>query len=88
MATAPDQNSGLICPVREGLRDRNDLDFPTGGADDIANGLADQKSCHRSNEGNGTGLGIGFILTNDMIFLHAPIVAPEGHRAAKGNSLG
>jgi len=69
------------------LRDRKDLKFLTGCTDDIPNGFAHQKPCYRGYEGNRPGLGVRFILSHDTIFLYAPIVAPEGHRAAKGNSV-
>jgi diguanylate cyclase (GGDEF)-like protein len=42
----------------------------------------------RRYEGNRAGLRVRFVLSHDTIFLYAPIVAPEGHRAAKGNSVG
>ena len=75
-------------PVRHpGSRNRNDLKFLTGYTDDIPNSFAHQRLCHWGDEGNGTGLGVRFVLSHDMIFLHAPIVAPEGHRAPKGNSV-
>ena len=69
------------------LRDRKDLKFLTGCTNDIPNGFAHQKPCYRGYEGNRAGLGVRFILSHDTIFLYAPIVAPEGHRAAKGNSV-
>src|ERR1700736_3975853 len=74
-------------PVRDVLRDRNDLKVLTGCADFIPNSLAHQKPCHWGYEGNGTGLRVRFVLSHDMIFLHAPIVAPEGHGAPKGDSV-
>ena len=69
------------------LRDRNDLKLLTGCTDYIPNSFAHQKPCHWGYEGNRTGLGVRFVLSHDTIFLYAPIVAPEGHRAAKGNSV-
>jgi hypothetical protein len=30
---------------------------------------------------------VRFVLSHDTIFLYAPIVAPEGHRAPKGNGV-
>ena len=74
-------------PVRDVLRDRNDLKVLTGCADFIPNSLAHQKPCHWGYEGNRTGLRVRFVLSHDTIFLYAPIVAPEGHRATKGNSV-
>jgi hypothetical protein len=74
-------------PVRDMLQDRNDLKVLTGCADFIPNSLSYQKPCHWGYEGNRTGLGVRFILSHDTIFLHAPIVAPEGHRAPKGNGV-
>jgi hypothetical protein len=38
-------------PVRDMLRDRNDLKVLTGCADFIPNSLADQKACHWGYEG-------------------------------------
>jgi hypothetical protein len=70
------------------LRDRNDLKLLTGRADFIPNSFAHQEPCDRGYEGNRTGLGVRFVLSHDMIFLHAPIVASEGHRALKGYSVG
>ena len=70
------------------LRDCNDLELLTGRADYISNSFAHQKPCHRGYERNGTGLRVGFVLSHDTIFLYAPIVAPEGHRAPKGDSFG
>src|SRR6202142_4628340 len=64
-------------PVRGVLRDRNDLKVLTGCADFIPNSLAHQKPCHWGYEGNGTGLGVRFVLSHDTIFLYAPIAAPE-----------
>jgi hypothetical protein len=43
-------------PVRDVLRDRNDLKLLIGGTDYIPNGFAHQKSCHWAHEGNRTGL--------------------------------
>jgi hypothetical protein len=59
-----------------------------GWADYIPNSFAHQRLCHRRQEGNGAGLGIRFVLSHDTIFLYAPIVAPEGHRAAKATVSG
>src|ERR1700687_2601327 len=70
------------------LRDRNDLKLLTGCADFIPNSFAHQKPCHWGYEGNRTGLRVRFVLSHDTIFLYAPIAAPEGHRAPKGNSVG
>jgi hypothetical protein len=70
------------------LRDRNDLELSTGHADDIPNGLAHHKACHRGYEGNRTGLGVRFVLSHDVVFLYAPVVAPEGHRAPEGDGIG
>jgi hypothetical protein len=72
-------------PVQDVLRDRNDLKVLTGCADFIPNSLAHQKPCHWGYEGNRTGLRVRFVLPHDTIFLHASIVAPEGHRAPEGN---
>src|SRR5216683_2741170 len=69
------------------LRDRNDLKLLTGCTDYIPNSFAHQKLCHWGYEGNRTGLRVRFVLSHDIIFLYAPIVAPEGHRAPKGNSV-
>src|SRR5271154_4744220 len=69
-------------PVRDVLRDRNDL---TGCADFIPNGVTHQKPCHWGYERNRTSLRVRFVLSHDTIFLHASVVAPESHRAAKGN---
>jgi hypothetical protein len=69
------------------LRDRNDLKLLTGCTDYIPNSFAHQRPCHWGHEGNGTGLRVRFVLSHDMIFLHAPIVAPEGHGAPKGDSV-
>ena len=77
-----------MLPVRALLRDRDDLKLLTGGVDNIANGFAHQRSCHWGYKGNGAGLGVRFIFSHDTIFLYAPIVAPERHRAPKGNSAG
>src|ERR1700712_5757766 len=77
----------LLAGSHHPLRDRDDLKFLTGEADDVADGLAHQQLGYRGNEGNRTGLGVRFVLSDDMIFLHAPVVAPEGHRAAKGNGV-
>src|SRR5258708_5812636 len=74
-------------PARDVLRDRNDLKVLTGCADFIPNSFAHQKPCHWGYEGNRTGLRVRFVLPHDTIFLHASIVAPEGHRAPKGNSV-
>src|SRR6185369_15191923 len=57
-----------LCLVR-GLRDRNDLELLTGCADHIPNSFAHQRPCDGGNEGNGTGLGVCFVLSHDMIFL-------------------
>ena len=70
------------------LRDRNDLKFLTGCADDIPNSFAEQRPRHGRYKGNRTGLGVRFVLSHDTIFLDAPVVTPEGHRAAKGNNVG
>jgi hypothetical protein len=43
---------------------------------------------HRGDEGNRTGLGVGFVLAHDAIFLYTPVAAPEGHRAAEGDDVG
>src|SRR5450631_1720179 len=80
------QDLGLR-PVRDALGDRNDLELLAGCADFISNGFADQEPCDRGHERNGTGLGVRFILSHDSICLHAPITAPEGHGAAKGNGV-
>src|SRR5205085_11621900 len=56
-------------------------------ADFIANSFAHQKPCYWWYEGNRTGLGVRFVLSHDTIFLYARIVSPEGHRAAKGDSV-
>jgi hypothetical protein len=69
------------------LRDRNDLKLLTGCTDYIPNSFAHQKPRHRRYEGNRTGPGVRFVLSHDTIFLDASIVAPEGHRAPKGNSV-
>ena len=69
------------------LRDRNDLKLLTGCADDIPNSFAHQKPCYWGYEGNRTGLWVRFVLSHDTIFLYAPIVTLEGHRAPKGNSV-
>jgi hypothetical protein len=74
-------------PVQEVLRDCNDLKLLIGCTDYIPNSFAHQKSCHRRYEGNRAGLRVRFVLSHDTIFLYAPIVAPEGHRATKGNSV-
>src|SRR5712672_4818289 len=79
---------GAIWPRRVVLRDRNDLKFLTGCAGFIPDRFADQKPCDRGYEGNRTGLGVGFVLSHDAIFLYAPIAAPESHRAAKGDNVG
>ena len=70
-----------------GLRDRNDLKLLTGCTDYIPNSFTHQRPCHWGYEGNGTGLWVRFVLSHDMIFLHAPIVAPEGHGAPKGDRV-
>src|ERR1700676_4698127 len=69
------------------LGERNDLKLLTGCTYYIPNSFAHQKPCNWAYEGNRTGLRVRFILSHDTIFLYAPIVAPEGHRAAKGNSV-
>jgi hypothetical protein len=69
------------------LRDRNDLKLLTGCTDYIPNSFTHQKPRHRRYEGNRTGPGVRFVLPHNTIFLYAPIVAPEGHRAPKGNSV-
>ena len=69
------------------LRDRNDLKLLTGCTDYISNSFAHQKPRYRRYEGNRTGLGVRFVLSHNTIVLYAPIVAPEGHRAPKGNSV-
>ena len=69
------------------LRDRNDLKLLTGCTDYIPNSFAHQKPRHRRYEGNRTGLGVRFVLSHNSIFLYAPIVAPKGRRAPKGNSV-
>jgi hypothetical protein len=69
------------------LRDRNDLKLLTGCTDDIPNSFAHQEPCYWGYEGNRTGLRVRFVLSHDMIFLHAPIVAPEGHGAPKGDGV-
>ena len=74
----------VLCGV---LRDRNDLKLLTGCADDIPNSFAQQKPCYWGYEGNRTGLWVRFVLSHDTIFLYAPIVTLEGHRAPKGNSV-
>src|SRR6266481_2904596 len=65
-------------PVRDVLRDRNDLKVLIGCANFIPNSLAHQKRCHWGYEGNRTGLRVRFVLPHDMIFLHTSIVALEG----------
>src|ERR1700737_1203980 len=75
-------------PVRDVLRDRNDLKLLTGCADFIPKSFTHQEPCHWGYKGNRTGLGVRFVLSHDTIFLYAPIAAPEGHRTAKGNSVG
>ena len=69
------------------LRDRNDLELLTGCSDYIPNGFAHQRPCHWGYKGNGAGLRVSFVLSHDTIFLHAPIVALEGHRAPKGDRV-
>jgi hypothetical protein len=66
------------------LRDRYNLKFLAGCIDNIADGFAHQRPCHWGYEGNRAGLRVRFVLSHDMIFLHAPIVTPEGHRTPKG----
>jgi|ERR1700682_984293 len=70
------------------LRDCNDLKLLTGRADYIPNSFAHQKPCHWGYERNRTGFRVRVVLSHDTIFLDAPIVTPEGHRARKGNSVG
>jgi hypothetical protein len=53
----------------------------------IPNSFAHQKRCHWRYQGNRAGLGVRFVLSHDTIFLYAPVVAPEGHRAPKGNGV-
>ena len=74
-------------PVQAVLRDRNDLKFLTGCTDYIPNSFAHQEPRHRRYEGNRTGPGVRFVLSHHTKFLYAPIVALEGHRAAKGNCV-
>jgi hypothetical protein len=69
------------------LGDRDYLELLTVFADYIPNGFAHQKRCHWGYEGNRTGLGVRFVLSHDTVFLYATIVAPESHRAPKGNSV-
>ena len=76
-----------LTPPTGVLRDRNDLQLLAGCADDIPDSLAHQKPCHRGYERNRAGLGVRLVLSDDMIFLYAPIVTPEGHRVPKGNSV-
>jgi len=64
------------------LRDCNNLKLLTGCTDYIPNSFAHQRPCHWGYEGNRTALRVRFVLSHDTIFLYAPIVAPEGHRAA------
>jgi hypothetical protein len=54
-------------PVRDGLRDRNDLKLLTGCANFIPNSSAHQKPCHWGYEGNRTGLRVRFLLSHDTI---------------------
>ena len=72
----------------QGLLDRNDLELLTGRADHIPDSLAHQSPRYRGHKGNRTGPGVGFILAHDPVFLDAAVVAPERHRAAKGDHLG
>src|SRR3981081_2134302 len=58
-----------------------DLKLLTGCADDIPNSFAHQKPFYWGYEGNRTGLWVRFVLSHDTIFLYAPIVTPEDHRA-------
>ena len=74
-------------PVRDVLRDQNDLKLLTGCADFIPNSLAHQKPRHWGYEGNRASLRVRFVLPHDAIFLHASIVTSEGHRAAKSNRV-
>ena len=74
-------------PVRDVLRDRNYLKLLTRCVDFIPNSFAHQKPCHWGYEGNRTGLRVRFVLSHDTIFLYAPIAAPKGHRAPKGDPL-
>ena len=76
----------LTCPTE--LRDRDDLQFLTGRTDDIADSLAHQRPRHRGYKGNGAGLRVGLVLSDDAIFLHAPVVTTESHRAAEGDGVG
>ena len=55
-----------------GLGDRNDLKLSTGCTDYIPHSVSHQRPCHWGHEGNGTGLGVRFVLSHDMIVLHAP----------------
>jgi hypothetical protein len=54
------------------LRDRKDLKFLTGCTDDIPNGFAHQNPCYRGYEGNGTGLGVRFVLSTIRYFCIRP----------------
>ena len=71
----------------DALGDRDDLELLSCCADHIPNRLAHQKPRHRGYEGYRTGLGVRFVLSHDAIGLHASVVAPEGDRAAKGDSV-
>lgn len=41
-----------------------------------ANGFTHQRPCNWGYDGNRTGLEVRFVLSHDVVFLHAPIVAP------------
>ena len=84
--SGPFQTPAVSCPGL--LRDRNDLKLLIRCVDFIADSLAHQNPCHRGHEGNGAGSRVRLVLSDDMIFLYAPIAAPEGHRAAEGDSVG
>jgi len=59
------------------LRDGNDLELVIACACDIPDGFPHQELCHRGHERDRSGLRVRFVLPDDAIGLHPPVIAPE-----------
>lgn len=79
----------MLCPTREGgkLRDCDNLELLTANPHDISDGFAEKGLCNWRSKRDRTGLWVGFVFSNDAIFLHATIGPGEGNRAPESDDV-
>ena len=69
------------------LGNRDDLDLLAPRTNNVADGFSHQRLRDRRNKRNRTGFGVGFVFSNDAIFLNPSIGTAEGDGAAKGHCI-